>query len=131
MKQVILSLILLLTCMSCSKDDAVLLPKRSTLAVLAEEIAGGDLQSPTKNLYVARRQGNGVKDGAIIVLNNHNTDTLSITLNVNPDGFTDWSGQMLVNLLNPKETITVGNDGQATLSAPTRGYSIWVLKMER
>jgi len=35
-----------------------------TLAVLAEEIAGGDLQSPTKNLYVARRQGNGVKDGA-------------------------------------------------------------------
>ena len=60
-----------------------------TLAVLAEVIAGGDLQSPTKNLYVARRQGNGVKDGAIIVLNNHNTDTLSITLNVNPDGFTD------------------------------------------
>jgi alpha-amylase len=101
-----------------------------TLAVLAEEIAGGDLQSPTKHLYVARRQGNGVKDGAIIVLNNHNTDTLSITLNVNPDGFTDWSGQMLVNLLNPKETITVGNDGQATLSAPNRGYSIWVLKME-
>ena len=100
-----------------------------TLAVLAEEIAGGDLQSPTKNLYVARRQGNGVKDGAIIVLNNHNTDTLSITLNVNPDGFTDWSGQMLVNLLNPKETITVGNDGQATLSAPNHGYSIWVLKI--
>jgi alpha-amylase len=100
-----------------------------TLAVLAEEIAGGDLQSPTKNLYVARRQGNGVKDGAIIVLNNHNTDTLSITLNVNPDGFTDWSGQMLVNLLNPKETITVGNDGQATLSAPNRSYSIWVLKI--
>ena len=29
---------------------------------------------------------------------------------------------------NPKETITVGNDGQATLSAPNRGYSIWVLK---
>ena len=38
--------------------------------------------------------------------------------------------QMLVNLLNPKETITVGNDGQATLSAPNRGYSIWVLKMD-
>ena len=38
---------------------------------------------------------------------------------------------MLVNLLNPKEAFTVGgNDGQATLSAPNRGYSIWVLKME-
>ena len=35
---------------------------------------------------------------------------------------------MAFNLLNPKETITVGNDGQATLSAPNRGYSIWVLK---
>ena len=33
-------------------------------------------------------------------------------------------------VINPKETITVGNDGQATLSAPNRGYSIWVLKME-
>ena len=53
-----------------------------------------------------------------------------LTLNVNPEGFTDWSGQTLVNLLNLKETITVGNDGQATLSAPNRGYSIWVLKME-
>ena len=92
-----------------------------TLAVLTES---------DKHLYVARRQGNEVKDGAIIVLNNHDTDTLSITLNVNPEGFTDWSGQTLVNLLNLKETITVGNDGQATLSAPNRGYSIWVLKME-
>ena len=86
------------------------------------------MQSPTKHLYVARRQGNGQKDGAIIVLNNHDTDTLSITLNVNPEGFTDWSGQTLVNLLNLKETITVGNDGQATLSAPKRGYSIWTIQ---
>ena len=99
-----------------------------TLTVLTEKQVGGDLQSPTKHLYVARRQGNGQKDGAIIVLNNHDTDTLSITLNVNPDGFTDWSGQTLVNLLNPKETITIGNDGQATLSAPKRGYSIWTIQ---
>ena len=90
-----------------------------TLAVLTES---------DKHLYVARRQGNGVKDGAIIVLNNHDTDTLSITLNVNPECFTDWSGQTLINLLNPKETITVGNDGQATLSAPNRGYSIWTIQ---
>ena len=87
-----------------------------TLAVLTES---------DKHLYVARRQGNGQKDGAIIVLNNHDTDTLSITLNVNPEGFTDWSGQTLVNLLNPKEKITVSNDGQATLSAPNRYFSIW------
>ena len=37
-------------------------------------------------------------------------------------------GQAKCWFLNSKETITVGNDGQATLSAPNRGYSIWVLK---
>jgi alpha-amylase len=92
-----------------------------TLAVLTES---------DKHLYVARRQGNGKKDGAIIVLNNHDTDTLSITLNVNPDGFTDWSGQTLVNLCNPEEKIIVMHNGQATLSGPSRGYSIWVLQKE-
>jgi len=98
---------------------------------IRRQYLGGTLSVLTesdKHLYVARRQGNGQKDGAIIVLNNHDTDTLSITLNVNPDGFTDWSGQTLVNLLNPKETITIGNDGQATLSAPKRGYSIWTIQ---
>ncbi|MBO4752970.1 MAG: hypothetical protein J5543_00085 [Bacteroidales bacterium] len=84
----------------------------------------------TRHVYVARRQGNGTKDGAIIMLNNHNTDTLSITINVNNDGFTDWSGQTLVNLLNPKQVSTVSSDGSATLTAPNRGYSIWVLQRD-
>ena len=83
------------------------------------------LTESDKHLYVARRQGNAQNDGAIIVLNNHDTDTLSITLNVNPDGFTDWSGQTLVNLLNPNEAISVTSDGQVTLSAPNRYFSIW------
>ena len=49
----------------------------------------------------------------------------------NPTLPTNWLAALSnINLLNPKETITVGNDGQATLSAPNRGYSIWVLKME-
>ena len=57
---------------------------------IRRQYLGGTLSVLTesdKHLYVARRQGNGQKDGAIIVLNNHDTDTLSITLNVNPDGF--------------------------------------------
>ena len=84
----------------------------------------------TRHVYVARRQGNGTKDGAIIMLNNHDTDTLSVTLTVNADGFTDWSSQTLVNLLDPKQTAIVSSDGRATLSAPNRGYSIWVLQKE-
>ena len=84
----------------------------------------------TKHVYAARRQGNGTKDGAIIVLNNHDTDTLSVTVNVNSEGFTNWSGQKLVNLFNPKETETVSSDGRVTLSAPNRGYNIWVLQRD-
>ena len=61
---------------------------------------------------------------------NHDTDTLSVTITVDADGFNDWSGQTLVNLLNPKQTATVSSAGRATLSAPNRGYSIWVLKRD-
>ena len=64
------------------------------------------------------------------MLNNHDTNTLSITITVDADGFNDWSGQTLVNLLNPKQTATVSSAGRATLSAPNRGYSIWVLKRD-
>jgi len=85
----------------------------------------------TRHVYVARRQGNGIMDGAIIMLNNHDTDTLSVTLSVNCDGFTDWSGQTLVNLLNSKQTATISSDGRATLSAPNRGYSIWTLQRKK
>ena len=97
-----------------------------TLTVLTEtgRLEPSDI---TRHVYAARRQGNGVKDGAIIMLNNHDTDSLSVNVNVNSDGYTDWSGQKLVNLLDPMQTATVSSDGRATLSAPNRGYSIWVL----
>ena len=49
---------------------------------------------------------------------------------VNADGFTDWSGQTLVNILNPKETANVSTDGRTTLTTPNRGYSIWVLQRD-
>lgn len=79
----------------------------------------------TSNVYIARRQGNGVKDGAIVVLNNHDTDTKSTWVTVNASGFTDWSNETLVNLLNTNETVTVQSDGRVELSAPARSYSIW------
>jgi len=100
-----------------------------TLTVLTE-IGRPEPADITRHVYVARRQGNGTKDGAIIMLNNHDTDKLSVTLSVNADGFTDWSGQTLVNLLDPKQTAIVSSDGRATLSAPNHGYSIWVLQTE-
>ena len=100
-----------------------------TLTVLTET-GRPEPSDITRHVYVARRQGNGTKDGAIIMLNNHDTDTLSVTLTVDADGFTDWTGQALVNLLDSKQVATVSSDGRATLSAPNRGYSIWVLKRD-
>ena len=78
------------------------------------------------NLYIARRQGNGTKDGAIIVLNNHDASTKSMWVTVNATGFSNWSGQTLVNVLNTTERVTVQADGRVELSAPARSYSIWV-----
>ena len=78
------------------------------------------------NLYIARRQGNGIKDGAIIVLNNDDANTKSMWVTVNATGFSDWSNQTLVNVLNTTETVTVQADGRVELSAPARSYSIWV-----
>ena len=78
------------------------------------------------NLYIARRQGNGIKDGAIVVLNNHDTNAKSMWVTVNDTGFSDWSDQTLVNVLNTTETVTVQADGRVELSAPARSYSIWV-----
>ncbi len=101
----------------------------STLTVLTET-GRPEPADIIRHVYVARRLGNGTKDGAIIMLNNHDTDTLSVTITVDADGFNDWSGQTLVNLLNPKQTATVSSAGRATLSAPNRGYSIWVLKRD-
>ena len=80
------------------------------------------------NVYIARRQGNGIKDGAIIVLNNHDTSSKGMWVTVNADGFSDWSGKKLVNVLNTTENITVQSDGRVELSAPARSYSIWVLE---
>ena len=37
---------------------------------------------------------------------------------------------MLVNALNPSQTVTVAADGRVHLYAPARGYSVWVLQSE-
>ena len=96
-----------------------------SLVVLSEignPYPSGDVQ----DVYIARRQGNGTKDGAIIVLNNNDTNTKSLWVTVNATGFSDWSGLTLLNVLNTTETVTVQADGRVELGAPARSYSIWV-----
>lgn len=89
------------------------------------------------NVYAARRQGNGTKNGAILVLNNNDNLTRGIWVDNDgsPNGvttpdYTDWKNQVLVNVLNPAQTTTVSADGRVHVYAPPRGYAIWVLQSE-
>ncbi len=78
------------------------------------------------NVYVARRQGNGVNSGAVIVLNNHDTNTKGLWVDVSPAGYENWAGTTLVNALNGTDTVYVYPDGRGYFPAPPRGYTIWV-----
>jgi alpha-amylase len=98
--------------------------------VVLSEQPSAEPKENLQNVYIARRQGNGVKDGAIVVINNDDYEAKSLTVNVNADGFTNWAKQTLVNLIDTAETITVDANGQVELSAPARNYSIWVKQQD-
>jgi len=76
------------------------------------------------NVYVARRQGNGDKDGAIIVLNN-STSTKGLWVDATPNGYTNWSNTTLTNALTGSNT-QVYADGRVWVEAPARGYAVYV-----
>lgn len=82
------------------------------------------------HVYIARRQGNGAKSGAIIAINNHNSTTKGLWVNSSPSGYSNLANTTLVNALNPSQTAVVQSDGRVYISAPARGYSIWVKQNE-
>lgn len=81
----------------------------------------------THDVYVARREGNGTKSGAIIVLNN-SSSTKGIWVDATPQGWNSWSNKTLVNALDETQTTTVYGDGRVWVEAPARGYTIFVLQ---
>jgi alpha-amylase len=83
--------------------------------------------SDTHDVYVARRQGNGTKDGAIIVLNNSNT-TKGLWVDATPQGWSSWSNKTLVSAFDENMTTPVFNDGRVWVEAPARGYAVYVLQ---
>ena len=84
----------------------------------------------TRNVYVARRQGGNGKNGAIVVINNHQTDSKSLWVDSSPAGFQNWAGVTLVNALDPAQTTVVQPDGRVNVTAPPRGYTVWVRQDE-
>jgi alpha-amylase len=82
------------------------------------------------NVYVARRQGNGTKGGAVICINNHDSNTKGLWVDVSPAGYENWANKTLVNAINGVDSVVVYSDGRAYFAAPPRGYTIWVKKTD-
>jgi len=100
-----------------------------TISVLSE--TGNPYPSAdAQNVYAARRQGNGTKNGAIVVINNHGSATKSLWVDSSPAGFQNWAGITLVNAFNPAETTVVQADGRVNVWASARSYTVWVRQNE-
>ncbi len=84
----------------------------------------------TWHVYAARRAGNGTKSGAIIVLNNHDSNTKSLWVDSSPSGWSNWANTTLVNAFDSTETTVVQADGRVSVSAPSRGYKVYVKQSE-
>ena len=92
------------------------------------EVGNPEPSADTYNLYVARREGNGTKNGAIIVLNNHNSIDKNIWVDSSPMGLTNWAGKWLKNAFNTTERVHVQADGRVNVHAAPRSYAIYVLE---
>ncbi|MGL1889352.1 MAG: DUF1939 domain-containing protein [Reichenbachiella sp.] len=80
------------------------------------------------DVYVARRQGNGTKDGGIIVINDSN-GTKGLWVDMTPSGYSNWANTTLKNAFTGA-TSTVYSDGRAWVEAPARGYAVYVLSTD-
>lgn len=100
-----------------------------SLTVLSE-VGNPYPSGDTHDVYVARRSGNGTNNGAIIVLNNNNSSTKGLWVDSSPSGWANWANSTLVNAFDSTETTTVYSDGRVYVSAPSRGYKVYVKQGE-
>ena len=100
-----------------------------TISVLSE-VGNPYPSGDTYNVYVARRQGNGTRDGAIVVINNNDTQTKGLWVDSSPAGFSNWANTLLCNAYDYNETTQVQADGRVYVSAPPRSYKVWVKRSD-
>jgi alpha-amylase len=119
---------------SLQQDINKLIHARNTYmggAIVALSEVGNPYPSgDTYDVYVARRQGNGIKNGAIIAINNNDSAAKGLWIDSSPSGYQNWANATLVNAFDPTQTTTVQADGRVYISAPARGYSVWVKNTE-
>ncbi|HYG01023.1 MAG TPA: alpha-amylase family glycosyl hydrolase [Chryseosolibacter sp.] len=97
------------------------------LIALRNMYAYGQLQvlpETDRNVYIAKRNGEKEHPGCIFLLNNHDTETQSISI-----GSTErLQPGIYVNALDADIATTVSADGIGIFSVPARGYAVFVLK---
>jgi alpha-amylase len=97
-----------------------------TMTVLSEVGNPWPLEEAA-DVYVARRQGNGTKTGAILVVNNHDSQTKGLWVDHAPGpGYPSWANKTLVNARNGAGATQVFPDGRVHVTAPPRGYRVYV-----
>ncbi|MCG8372191.1 MAG: T9SS type A sorting domain-containing protein, partial [Balneolales bacterium] len=76
------------------------------------------------DVYVARRQGNGSKTGAIVVLNDNSSSTKGLWVD-HTTGSAIWSNSYLVNVETGDSTY-VYNDGRVWVEAGARDFAVYL-----
>lgn len=76
------------------------------------------------DVYVARREGNGTKTGAIIVINDNSSSTKGLWVD-HTTGSSLWSNDYLVNVETGDSTQVYG-DGRVYVEAPSRDFAVYV-----
>lgn len=96
--------------------------------IVLSEIGNPYPSGDAQDVYVARRQGNGTKSGAILVLNNHETASKGLWVDNAPEsGYVNWAGKQLVSATDEAaDTTHVYDDGRVYVWAPPRDYAIWL-----
>lgn len=82
----------------------------------------------TYDVYVARRDGNDSKQGAIVVIND-SYEKKGVWVSANAAGFPTWENTQLKNAFTG-ETTSVYDDGRVYVEAPARGYAVYVLESD-
>lgn len=80
--------------------------------------------SDAADVYVARREGNGSKSGAIVVINDNNLNTKGLWVDHSVSS-SIWSDSYLVNAETGDSTY-VYSDGRVFVEAPARDFAIYI-----
>lgn len=94
------------------------------IAVLSH-IGNPEPLSNTRHIYVARREGGENRSGAIIVINNSETEK-GLWVDANNPGWADWSNTTLTNALDETQSTLINSDGRVWVKAPARSFAVYV-----